>query len=78
MSEKSWGTKRMCLFCSTSFYDFGKSPIVCPKCGERFDQGLIFKRKAKIKEFEDMEETLGGEIEDVEDTELEIQEEEEV
>jgi uncharacterized protein (TIGR02300 family) len=26
------GEKRACLKCSTKFYDFGKNPIVCPKC----------------------------------------------
>lgn len=54
MSDKSWGTKRVCLFCGTSFYDFGKTPIVCPKCGEAFEQGLIFKKKNKGKDFDEI------------------------
>ena len=27
------GTKRKCGSCSTLFYDFNKSPIICPNCG---------------------------------------------
>ena len=78
MSEKSWGTKRVCLFCSTSFYDFNKSPINCPKCGERFEQGLIFKRKTKTKDFEEIEDVLDNTIDDVDEIDTDIVEEEEV
>lgn len=34
MSKPEWGTKRICLQCGEHFYDLGKDPIVCPKCGE--------------------------------------------
>ncbi|MEE2694839.1 MAG: FYDLN acid domain-containing protein [Pseudomonadota bacterium] len=27
------GAKRKCTKCNTLFFDFGKSPIVCPSCG---------------------------------------------
>ena len=27
------GTKRKCASCSVMFYDFNKSPIICPSCG---------------------------------------------
>lgn len=47
------GFKRVCMFCATKFYDFNKTPIVCPKCGETFDQNALFKRKVKAKEDED-------------------------
>jgi uncharacterized protein (TIGR02300 family) len=30
------GTKRSCPSCQTRFYDLGKEPIVCPKCGVKF------------------------------------------
>ncbi|SLN22593.1 FYDLN acid domain-containing protein [Oceanibacterium hippocampi] len=33
MAKPEWGIKRRCGGCSAAFYDFGKSPIVCPKCG---------------------------------------------
>lgn len=30
------GLKRVCASCQTKFYDFNKSPIVCPKCKNEF------------------------------------------
>ncbi len=54
MYDKSWGSKRSCLYCSTNYYDFNKSNIACPKCGEQFVQELIFKKKSKTKEFDDL------------------------
>lgn len=47
------GLKRVCMFCSTKFYDLGKTPIICPKCGEAFDPNALFKRKMKVKDHSD-------------------------
>ena len=33
MVKPELGTKRVCVACSTRFYDLTKSPAVCPKCG---------------------------------------------
>jgi uncharacterized protein (TIGR02300 family) len=33
MAKPELGTKRICVACSTRFYDLTKSPAVCPKCG---------------------------------------------
>lgn len=33
MTESSLGTKRRCTACEAAFYDLGRRPIVCPKCG---------------------------------------------
>lgn len=33
MAKPELGTKRVCMACSTRFYDLTKSPAVCPKCG---------------------------------------------
>jgi uncharacterized protein (TIGR02300 family) len=30
------GLKRICLSCSTRFYDFNKRPIMCPNCSTEF------------------------------------------
>lgn len=30
------GLKRVCASCQTKFYDFNKSPIICPKCKAEF------------------------------------------
>ena len=33
MAKPELGTKRVCVACSTKFYDLLHSPAVCPKCG---------------------------------------------
>jgi uncharacterized protein (TIGR02300 family) len=47
MSRDDWGIKRVCLSCGTRFYDFNKSPIICPTCGAVFDPEYLLKRKTK-------------------------------
>ena len=31
------GIKRQCTHCGAKFFDFMKSPIVCPKCGTVYE-----------------------------------------
>ncbi len=33
MVKPELGTKRVCVSCSTRFYDLSRNPAVCPKCG---------------------------------------------
>lgn len=33
MAKPELGIKRLCVSCSARFFDLGKSPAVCPKCG---------------------------------------------
>jgi uncharacterized protein (TIGR02300 family) len=33
MAKPELGTKRVCVSCSTKFYDLTRQPAVCPKCG---------------------------------------------
>ncbi|HTI84012.1 MAG TPA: TIGR02300 family protein [Acetobacteraceae bacterium] len=33
MAKSELGTKRVCVACSTRFYDLTKVPAICPKCG---------------------------------------------
>ena len=48
MSKPEWGKKRICLACNTKYYDFNKSPIICPSCGSEFDPDIYLKsRKGK-------------------------------
>lgn len=67
------GKKRMCTTCSTLFYDFGKSPIICPRCGEKVSQDDLLKRKTKQQDrYEELdnniiEENLDVELHDHED-----------
>ena len=45
MPKAEWGVKRTCASCSARFYDLKRSPIVCPKCGERLDIAVSPKPK---------------------------------
>ena len=36
MAKAELGTKRQCQSCSARFYDLGREPITCPKCGTVF------------------------------------------
>jgi len=33
MPKPELGLKRVCVSCGTRFYDLGKQPVTCPKCG---------------------------------------------
>ncbi len=41
LAKPEWGTKRICQSCGVRFYDFGRSPIVCPACGGVFDLEIL-------------------------------------
>jgi uncharacterized protein (TIGR02300 family) len=43
MAKADLGTKRACLACGMRFYDFSRSPIICPGCGAEFDPENIIK-----------------------------------
>ena len=45
MSQPEWGTKRICQSCAVKFYDFGRTPIVCPKCSAVFDPETLLKSR---------------------------------
>jgi uncharacterized protein (TIGR02300 family) len=48
MNKDHWGIKRVCQSCAIRFYDFNKSPILCPACDSPFDPEYLTKRKSKI------------------------------
>ena len=49
MNEIELGVKRRCVSCGTKFYDFFKSPIICPNCGAEFDpEQLLKSRKGRV------------------------------
>ena len=45
MAKADLGTKRACLSCAMRFYDFKRSPILCPGCGAEFDPENIIKNR---------------------------------
>ena len=89
MSKPEWGIKRVCPSCSIKYYDFNKSPIICPKCEFEFDPDLLLKSrkgrsiatKTEVSEvssdLEKEEETLENDINSIENDEdiLEIDDE---
>ena len=49
MSKNKLGIKRRCASCGTKFYDFNKSPIICPSCSAKFDpEQLLKSRKGRV------------------------------
>ena len=49
MAKAKLGTKRVCFSCNMRFYDFDRSPIVCPGCGAEFDPQSRAKSQKKPK-----------------------------
>ena len=48
MAKADLGTKRACLACGMRFYDFSRSPIICPGCGAEFDpENIMRSRKGR-------------------------------
>ena len=48
MAKADLGTKRACLSCAMRFYDFKRSPILCPGCNTEFDpENIIKNRKSR-------------------------------
>ena len=48
MAKADLGKKRACLACGMRFYDFKRSPIICPGCGAEFDaENIIKSRKGR-------------------------------
>jgi uncharacterized protein (TIGR02300 family) len=37
LANPELGAKQICPTCSSKFYDLGRRPAVCPKCGSEFD-----------------------------------------
>ena len=59
MAKAELGTKRVCLSCNMRFYDFGRSPIICPGCGAIFDPNRYIKSQ-KSARTPQAEKKLGG------------------
>ncbi len=53
MTNPELGTKRDCPECGARFYDLGKEPAECPKCGHEFiPEALLKPRKARVADEE--------------------------
>ena len=48
MAKTDLGKKHACLACGMRFYDFNRTPIICPGCGAEFDpENIIKSRKGR-------------------------------
>ena len=48
MTGPEWGIKRICQSCGVRYYDFHKSPPVCPACNTVYDpEALLKSRRAR-------------------------------
>ncbi len=45
MAKAEWGSKHRCTSCGAKFYDFNKSPLICPKCGAENRPEVLLKPK---------------------------------
>ena len=41
MARPELGLKRQCMSCGAKFYDLGRDPIVCPKCGAVYQAAAL-------------------------------------
>ena len=70
------GLKRICLSCSTRFYDMNKRPIICPNCAIEFTGEIKIKaRRGRLSALEDSDQTSEAQVETTEAEELEEEEE---
>ena len=73
LSKDKLGVKRICGSCGAKFYDLGKTPIICPKCGTPYEEITSPKPSAPVapvKEAPEVEEVAlrrqAAEADDVE------------
>ncbi len=80
MAKPELGIKRTCVACGARFYDLGKSPAICPKCGteqpieqprHRRPPGNVVEDRRVKKPVPAGPEEADVEVEGVEDTEEE-------
>ena len=48
MAKAELGIKRLCGSCGMRFYDFKRSPILCPGCSSEIDPSRIVKSRKSV------------------------------
>ena len=61
MANPELGAKQICPTCTSKFYDLGRRPATCPKCGAQFDpeeamRNRRVRARASASEYEEPEE----------------------
>ena len=71
MANPELGAKQICPTCSTKFYDLGRRPAVCPKCGTEFDpEEALRNRRVRVRSIvpeDDGEQETAAKSSDAED-----------
>jgi len=67
VAKPEWGTKRICLQCSTRYYDMKKNPPVCPSCGAVFDTESLTKSRRSRTVVEEKPRKVATSPEDIDD-----------
>ncbi len=50
LANPELGAKQICPSCSTKFYDLGRRPAACPKCGTEFDpEEALRSRRVRVR-----------------------------
>ena len=71
MAKVELGLKRTCLSCDMRFYDFKRSPIICPGCGKEFDlESLLKGRKSRATPKSAAKADVPDDADDLDETEL--------
>ena len=72
MAKVELGLKRTCLSCDMRFYDFKRSPIICPGCGTEFDpENLLKGRKSRVAPKSAAKAGVSDDADDLDETEFE-------
>ncbi len=53
MAKPDLGTKRQCLSCGAKYYDLGKDPATCPRCGAVFQAPALLRARTEAKQADD-------------------------
>jgi uncharacterized protein (TIGR02300 family) len=71
MAKVELGLKRTCLSCDMRFYDFKRSPIICPGCGTEFDpENLLKGRKSRAAPKSVAKADVSDDTDDLDETEF--------
>ena len=71
MAKIELGLKRTCLSCGMRFYDFKRSPIICPGCGTEFDlENLLKGRKSRVAPKSAAKAGVSNDADDLDETEF--------
>ena len=70
MAKADLGIKRACLSCGMKFYDFNRTPIICPGCSTEFNlENLLTSRKGRSALKSTVSKAQAKKADDVEDQE---------